>query len=61
MERDLRDGAVSNSGAKAASDAPPTPTRKLGKAIADENERFLSGQSQKQQQIIRWAADQGLG
>ncbi len=53
MERDLKTGAISGSGGKAAGDAPPTPTRKLGKAIGDENERFLSGQSQQQQQIIR--------
>ncbi len=57
MERDLKTGAVSGSGGRAAGgDAPPTPTRKLGKAIGDENERFLSGQSQQQQQIIRWAS-----
>ena len=56
MERDLKTGAVSGSGGRAAGgDAPPTPTRKLGKAIGDENERFLSGQSQQQQQIIRRA------
>ena len=57
MERDLKSGSVSGSGGggRPAIDAPPTPTRKLGKAIADENERFLGGQSQQQQQIIRWA------
>ena len=59
MERDLKSGSVSGSGARSAADAPPTPTRKLGKAIAEENERFLSGQSQSQQQIIRWGWSRG--
>lgn len=34
--------------------APPSPGRQLGKAIQEENEKFLGTEQQRQQQITRY-------
>jgi hypothetical protein len=34
-------------------DVPPSPTRKLNRAINEENERFIGSELDNQQQIVR--------
>jgi hypothetical protein len=36
-------------------DVPPSPTRKLNRAINEENERFIGSELDNQQQVVRWA------